>query len=175
LSSVTVTAVIPNWNGRRYLEVLLKQIAAQTYPVSEVLIVDNGSTDGSQEFAESLGCGVIRLGANHGFAVAVNRGVQQARGEAVAILNNDVELSAEYVDTLVRAFVPEYAFVTGCIRMAAQQHKIDATFDLVARSGCAWRCGHGEIDTGVWRTAHTNYQCRPDDCYVDPSRVFSRP
>jgi len=45
-----VSIVIPNWNGLRFLETCLNALAAQTYPHSEVIIVDNASTDGSQAF-----------------------------------------------------------------------------------------------------------------------------
>ena len=65
-----VSAVIPNWNGLHYLRTLFESIAGQVF--TEVILVDNGSHDGSAEWAETNGARVIRFGSNRGFAAAVN-------------------------------------------------------------------------------------------------------
>ena len=70
--------VIPNWNGARWLPGCLDSLAAQTLQPAEVIVVDNGSSDGSVELARSRGARVIELGRNTGFAVAANRGIEAA-------------------------------------------------------------------------------------------------
>src|SRR5262249_50693160 len=85
-----------NWNCGRFVAGICASLVAQTHPHLEVLVVDNGSVDGSCERFEALcpGARVIRLGANTGFSHALNVGVAQTRGEYVLSLNFDVVLEA---------------------------------------------------------------------------------
>lgn len=144
--AVSVTAVIPVWNGRGVLMKLLDSLEGQTVPVEEVLIVDNGSDDGAPEAARQRGARIIQLGRNMGFAHAVNRGVSECRSEHLAILNSDVELDPDWLRSLtaVRA-----SFATGKILSFANPADIDGTFDLLCRGGCPWRAGQGKRDTGL--------------------------
>src|SRR5438874_8930089 len=95
-------AVIPNWNGRRWLPRCLASLEAQTAPFEQIVVVDNGSTDGSLDFlaAEHPGVTVIALEENTGFAHAANRGIETARAGAVALVNTDVELEARWHERL---------------------------------------------------------------------------
>jgi GT2 family glycosyltransferase len=145
---VTVAAVIPNWNGRHLLEHLLVSMAGQTRPFDSVVVVDNGSTDDSVEFAQRTGARVLRLDRNYGFAYAVNRGVEAANTDYIAILNNDVELDPRWLEIMSGTVGSSYA--TGKILNAANHCIIDATFDLLAASGCAWRAGSGRTADAVW-------------------------
>jgi len=90
---MSITAVIPVWNGRESLGRLLDSLEAQTVPVAELLVVDNGSSDGAPELAARRGARVIPMGRNAGFAAAVNRGIQSAQSHWIAVLNSDVELA----------------------------------------------------------------------------------
>ena len=87
----SVSIVIPNWNRLALLVRLLEKLAAQTRRPEEVVVVDNGSTDGSAEAARALGARVIEMGTNAGFARAVNRGVGESACAWIGIVNNDVE------------------------------------------------------------------------------------
>ncbi len=154
-----VSAVIPNYNGRRYLENLMKQLSSLRSPTTEldeVLVVDNGSTDGSAECAERLGAEVIRLEQNRGFSAAVNRGIQAARSPAIAVLNNDLELGPDWLPKLSLALdQPQIWFATGKLLRASDKHIIDGSFDAICRGGCSWRCGEGKADGPVWNTPRT--------------------
>lgn len=148
-----ITAVIPNWNGARFLPRAIASLNAQTIPV-RVLVADNGSVDGSDRAAEQVGARVIRLGANQGFAPAVNRALAEISSPLVAIVNNDVELERDWAARLAEA-VSRHGiwFATGKLLSAREHGRIDATFDAVSRAGCAWRCGQGQIDGHPWNDA----------------------
>jgi GT2 family glycosyltransferase len=153
-SRVTVAAVVPHWNRRALLETLFESLQAQTRPFDEIVIVDNGSSDGSAEFAERAGARVLRLDRNLGFAPAVNRGIQNTHADFVAILNNDVTLAPDWLSVLLAAVESaEYQnawFATGKILSAANPSLLDGAFDEVSRGACACRCGSGKPDSPWW-------------------------
>jgi GT2 family glycosyltransferase len=144
---MSISAIVPVWNGRDLLGRLLDTLEAQTLPAGELLVVDNGSSDGAPELARSRGARVIAMGRNAGFAAAVNRGIREARGEWIAVLNSDVELSPGYLDALRQT---AGWFATGKILSAGSSDRIDGTFDLVCRGGTAWRAGGGCPDGPLW-------------------------
>lgn len=145
-----ITAVIPNWNGARFLPRAIASLKAQTTPVS-LLVADNGSTDGSDHAAEREGASVLRLGMNRGFARAVNLALAETVSPLVAIVNNDVDLEPDWAGRLSEAVSrPGVWFATGKLVSANAPDRIDATFDAVSRAGCAWRCGQGRPAGGLW-------------------------
>jgi GT2 family glycosyltransferase len=147
----TVAAVIPHWNRRELLEALLANLAAQTRPFDDIIVVDNGSTDGSADAAERAGARVLRLETNLGFAAAVNRGIETAETEWVAILNNDITLASDWLALLLQAAEREQVwFATGKLLRHSDPTIIDGTFDEISRAGCACRCGSGKPDSPVW-------------------------
>src|SRR5512135_589839 len=83
--------VIVNWNGRPYLDACLESVLRQEDGSFEVLLVDNGSSDGSADYVRRRfpGVNVIEAGANLGFAGGNNLGVRHAGGDLVVLLNND--------------------------------------------------------------------------------------
>lgn len=85
-----LAVVVVNWNGRDHLESCLASLVAQGAPL-EIVVVDNGSTDGSKAMVEAR-FGDVRLldaGENLGFAEGCNRGIAQVRAPWVVLLNND--------------------------------------------------------------------------------------
>jgi len=157
---IGVTAIVPVWNRRDLLEGLLRGLRAQTHPIAEVLVVDDGSQDGSAELAAESGARTIRMGAHGGFAKAVNRGIRESRTPLIAVLNNDVELSPDWLAKLVAALSPGVWFATGRILQSAQPGLIDATYDAVCRGGAAWRVGH---------------DCQDGPALREPLRIWSAP
>jgi GT2 family glycosyltransferase len=142
---VNVTAIVPVWNGRELLAKLLASLARQTQPAVEILVIDNGSTDGAPELAASHGARVIPMHRNAGFAAAVNRGVAESHSEWLAILNSDVELAPDWIEKLTARVV---WFASGKILNAAG--RIDGTWDLACRGGCSWRAGQGRPDAPLF-------------------------
>src|SRR6202043_2740556 len=96
------------------LSTLLESLSKQTRSIDDVIVVDNGSNDDSAQVAHRGGARFVPLGQNFGFAVAVNRGVQEAQADWIAILNNDVTLEPGWLGNLLRAAEDAHAwFATG--------------------------------------------------------------
>jgi len=136
-----ISAIVPVWNGRDLLARLLTTLEAQSLPVAELLIIDNGSTDGAPEMARARGARVIAMGRNAGFAAAVNRGIREAAHPLLAILNSHVELATDYLEKLASADAP---FATG--KILSPDGLLDGAFDMTCRGATTWRCGAGHPD-----------------------------
>ena len=98
-----VTIVIPNYNGIAFLKTCLDSVLAQTGVQMDVIIIDNGSVDGSQEFISSNypQCELVCLDQNYGFCRAVNEGINRAKSPYVILLNNDTEVRPLFAASLV--------------------------------------------------------------------------
>ncbi len=140
-----LTVLIPVWNGKDLLIRLLDSLSRQTRPPEAVLVVDNGSTDGAPEEAERRGTRVERLGANYGFAHAVNHGLGLVSTPLVAIVNSDVDPAPQWLERLASAVREDVWFVCGKLYQPGSE-VLDGTFDLVSRGLGAWRAGNGQRD-----------------------------
>ncbi|MGB6120559.1 MAG: glycosyltransferase family 2 protein, partial [Bacteroidota bacterium] len=102
-ASPLVSIVLVNYNGRDFLEPCLHSLLDQTYQPIEIILVDNGSTDGSVELAQTRfpSVRIVESERNLGFAEGNNAGFAQANGEYVALLNNDTVVEENWLSTLV--------------------------------------------------------------------------
>lgn len=99
-----VTIIIPVFNRRELTERCLESIARSSNRASyEVVVVNNGSTDGTDELLSCVDGDlmVINNKVNEGFAAACNRGAREAKGEYLLFLNNDTEVDDNYLDSLL--------------------------------------------------------------------------
>jgi GT2 family glycosyltransferase len=98
-----VSIIIVNWNGLAHLPDCLDSLAAQTFRDFEVVLVDNGSKDGSVSFVTKRypWVRVIPLPENTGFATGNNRGFAHSRGDYIVTLNNDTRAESQWLETLV--------------------------------------------------------------------------
>lgn len=98
-----LSVVIPSWNTRDYLARCLETLDLARKPTTEVIVVENGSTDGSAEYVAEHWPHVrlIRNAENQGFARGSNQGLREARGRYVLLLNTDTELFPDSVARLV--------------------------------------------------------------------------
>jgi GT2 family glycosyltransferase len=146
-----VAVVIPNWNGRRWLPGCLESIAAQTVRPAEVIVVDNGSTDGSLELLEEQeGVRALALGRNTGFAFAANRGVEAASSELVALVNTDVVLAPDWVERMAAAIEADPGAASVACKMVDLKDPsllYDAG-DVLRRDGACEQRGRFERDDG---------------------------
>lgn len=100
-----VSVVIPNYNGISFLETCLRSVLKQTGVSVEIIVVDNGSSDGSQEYIREhfKECILVALDKNYGFCRAVNEGIRRASGPYVILLNNDTEVQPDFASALLWA------------------------------------------------------------------------
>ena len=144
------TAIIPNWNGGARLRRMLESVAGMAPDRFErVLVIDNGSNDGSEALAATHGFELLRLERNFGFARAVNEGLRIAATPWVAILNNDIVLAADWLSQMA-ASEDHNDYLGGKLLQSSSPGKIDGGFDLISRAGTAWRAGQGTLDGPAW-------------------------
>jgi GT2 family glycosyltransferase len=149
-----VTAVIPNWNGRGWLPRCLEAISAQQVPFSEVLIVDNGSSDDSVAYLRTRHPDVklIELHENTGFAHAANVGIGATRASFVALVNTDVVLSDDWLERMLSAIdsAPENASVACKMLALEDPTRIYDAGDVLRRDGACEQRGRFARDDGRW-------------------------
>ena len=143
---------MPNWNGGRWLPGLLDSLAGQSQPPDEVLIVDNGSTDGSAQAAALRwpGAQVLRLPRNFGFAYAANRGIEAAGSATIALLNTDVVLDPDWVQRMRGALAADPGFAAVACKMVDldEPHRIYDAGDVLRRDGVCEQRGRFSLDDG---------------------------
>ncbi len=153
----TVSVVIVNWNGEPLLTDCLGALGRQTYGDFEVVLVDNGSHDGSIATARALmpGLRVVELGGNVGFARGNNIGIERSQGRYLVLLNNDTRAEPEFLAELVRAARPgrPIGMVAPKILNFYEPEIIDSVGGLVlTRDGIGQGRGRGEVDRGQYDT-----------------------
>ena len=142
------SVVIPNYNGARWLPDCLDALAGQQFDDFEVIVVDNGSTDGSVTSIENrhLHVRLISLRENTGFARAVNRGIRETRADYVALLNNDTVVRPQWLGALVQlleASSHEVAAVASLMLSLDEPNLVDDAGDCLSWTGAAEKVGHG--------------------------------
>jgi glycosyltransferase involved in cell wall biosynthesis len=121
-----VSAVIPTYNRRRYIERAIDSVLAQTTPVDEIIVVDDGSSDGTPDLVESRYGARVRVvrQANTGVAGARHRGIMEARGEWIAFLDSDDVWTPERTGELLKAVCqvpPDVAWIFGDLRLVTDE------------------------------------------------------
>jgi GT2 family glycosyltransferase len=145
-----VSVVVVNYNGLAHLEECLGSLASQTYSPLEVIVVDNGSSDGSVESVRRRYPQVrwLLLGRNTGFAAGNNRGFQIAAGSYVALLNNDAVAAHDWIETLVAAAerLSEFGMFASRILLRGAPGLVDKAGHLMYWDGQNKGRGSGEPD-----------------------------
>ncbi len=145
-----ITVIIPTWNARELLKSCLDALAGQTYSDTETLLADDGSTDGSADYVrrEFPRVRVVALPVNRGFAAAVNAGLRVARGEYVALLNNDVQPDPRWLGEMLGALAKDegLGFVGPKILNLRHRAMVEAAGGVLLRNGEARDRGRGAPD-----------------------------
>jgi GT2 family glycosyltransferase len=143
--------VVVNWNRCELLRAALRSLGRQNVD-HEVIVVDNGSDDGSCEMVarEFPRARLIRNSANRGFCAANNQGIAAARGELIALLNNDAEADVGWLGALARAFGQgsDIGMAASKILMYEDPRRIDKVGHLIYPDGQNRGRGCGEMDDG---------------------------
>jgi len=154
-----VTLAVLTYNGRELLDVVLPSALALDYADRRVVVVDNGSGDGTIEHVRERypDVEVVALGRNLGVSAGLNRCVEAADGEYVALLNNDLELEPGWLGPLVEALDadPGAASASGKLLRYRDRDRIDAAGDWLLWSGATINRGHGEPDDGRYGAPET--------------------
>jgi GT2 family glycosyltransferase len=149
---VDVALVIPNFNGARWLPGVLESVAVQTLAPAEVLVVDDGSTDGSARLvAERFGgVPVLALEGNRGFARAANAGIAAVAAEAVALVNTDVVLAPDWLERAVGALAEEPRAAAVATKLVDLEDPaiLYSAGDVLRRDGACEQRGRFERDSG---------------------------
>ena len=126
-----VSVVIPNYNGIAFLDSVLASLEGQTLNNFEVILVDNGSTDGSCSFvtANYPWVHLIELSENFGFCGAVNAGIRAAKAPYVLLLNNDTEVKEDFVEEMLAA-IRRHKNAFSCGARMVQYHDRDRLDDV---------------------------------------------
>ena len=159
-SQPEVTVIIPNYNGKKLLENCIQTLEKQTCTDFKLLVVDNGSDDGSTEVTSSLDLTMLALKENTGFCGAVNEGIRHADTPYVILLNNDTEVLPEFVEELLAAIKKsDRIFSAGAMMIDYHdRERIDNAGDYYTAFGWAVARGKGKP------LADFNRPCRVFSC-----------
>jgi GT2 family glycosyltransferase len=153
------SVVIPNWNGAHHLPVCLDALRGQTYPHIETILVDNGSTDGSQALVarEYPEVHLLALDHNLGLTGGNNAGFRAARGEVLISLNNDTQAGPRFVEALVKPLLehPEAGIVASKMLLFDRRDTIHSAGDGYGADGIpfnrgVWQKDAGQLDQSGW-------------------------
>jgi GT2 family glycosyltransferase len=155
-----VSVVIVTWNRKNLLQSCLQSLTLhQLNKPFEVVVVDNGSVDGSVEMLQrdfssnsAFTLHLIRNSDNYGFCAANNQGFAVATGEYIALLNNDAEASPGWLAALHRAFEnrPDVGMIASKILVHEDPRRIDKVGHLIYPDGQNRGRGTGELDHGQY-------------------------
>jgi GT2 family glycosyltransferase len=164
------SVIIPNWNGARHLPTCLNALRAQTYPAVEVIIADNASSDGSgalltRDYPEVR---LVQLATNQGFTGACNAGMRAARGEYLALLNNDTEVDPGWIAAVVDCFArhPEAGMVASRMMLFDRRDHFHTAGDFYGVDGWPGNRGAWQRDVGQYdREEHVFSACGGSAAY----------
>ena len=152
---VRVSVIVPNLNGKALLGDCLASLERQNFKDFEVILVDNGSTDGSPEFARATFPWldeIVENPSNFGFAKACNQGIQLSRGDYIALLNNDTETHPSWLSELVSTAdrSPEVGMFACKTLFFDARDTIDTAGHLIYPDGLNRGRGRLETDRGQY-------------------------
>lgn len=156
-----VTIIIPNYNGLKFMEPCFKALRAQSDQNFELLVVDNGSTDGSVKWLEDHQIPSIFLEENTGFSGAVNIGIRESVTPYVILLNNDTEPQPDYVKEMVKAIERYPKIFSVSSKMIQLYHKdlMDDAGDMYSVLGWAYQRGVGQKSSGYNKACRVFSAC----------------
>lgn len=156
---IRTTVIIPNYNGLKFMENCLNSLERQTVKDFRILVVDNGSSDGSVEWLKKRQVPTIFLEENTGFDGAVNVGIRASETPFVLLLNNDVVVDSRFVEMLENAISGSKKIFSVSSRMLQMSKPglMDDAGDMYSVLGWAYQRGVGQ----------------PAERYNRPAKVFS--
>ena len=146
-----VSIVIPNWNGKKFLEDCIDSLKSQTQSNLEIIVVDNDSKDDSVTYLENHfpEVKVIIHDDNLGFGAANNTGIRVAQGRYLMMLNNDTKLEPDCIEELIKAIEKDdaYGSCASKILLADEDNLLDVAGIAVCLDGLS--IGRGRLESGA--------------------------
>lgn len=138
-----VSIIVVNWNGKQLLAGCLESVQKQTYTDFEIIVVDNGSTDGSCDYLKKTfpGIHLIELSENRGFTGGNNIGFSQSSGEYIVLLNNDATIQKNWLEVMVTALESDPGLGSCSSKIIIEgTERLDSAGDLftTAFTGTKW-------------------------------------
>jgi len=139
----TVSVIIVNWNGKRFLRECLDAVLGQNFPDFEVILVDNGSSDGSADLvgASYPQVNLVRLPENRGFTGGNLAGFAAARGRFIALLNNDTRPEMGWLRALVAGMSDPGIGICASKLIIDGSDRIDSVGDLFTNAFTGTKLG----------------------------------
>lgn len=145
-----VSIIIVNWNGLKYFRYCLPSLTKIDYPNYEIILVDNGSSDGSIGYIKKYfpKVKIIRNKNNLGFAEANNKGIRKAQGKYILFLNNDTKIKPDFLSKLVLELDddPRNAAVQAKILLMNEPKLLDSIGSFLTWSGFLTHFGYRQRD-----------------------------
>ena len=156
-----VTVIIPNYNGLKFMEPCFAALERQNYRDFDILVVDNGSEDGSAQWLREREIPTLFMGENTGFSGAVNAGIRAVSTPYVILLNNDTEPFPDYVGELVRC-MDRFPYVFSASSKMIQLYRkdlMDDAGDMYSILGWASQGGVGQPAAGYRKARQVFAAC----------------
>lgn len=159
MSKPLVSIIIVNWNGGEVFENCLKSLSKIDYPNWELIVVDNGSTDGSEKLPQNYKSPIrnyklIKNKTNLGFALPNNQGYKRSKGRYILLLNNDTKVSPDFLNVLVEKMEKEkeLGVVQPKIFVMDRPKYLDNAGSFLTRTGFLQHWGFGRKDGKEFNT-----------------------
>lgn len=145
-----MTVIIPNYNGLKFMRLCMESLRQQRCRDFRVLVVDNGSDDGSVQWLKEQRIPTIFLKENTGFTGAVNTGIRAAGTEFVLLLNNDTVAEPGLVGELLKTIERSEKIFAVSSKMIQMHHRelMDDAGDMYSVLGWAYQRGVGRSARG---------------------------
>lgn len=147
-----ISVIVPNRDGAGVIGPCLRSVLAQTWPDFELIVVDDGSADGSADLIarDFPSASLIRMPAPAGFAGACNAGLAKARGEWIAALNSDTEADPEWLARAVAAAGDDPSVtMIACRVLSGDGKTVDSLGLMLTRGGLSMLVDHGLPDAAA--------------------------
>ncbi|MDQ0886072.1 GT2 family glycosyltransferase [Paenibacillus sp. V4I9] len=141
--------VIPTFNGLTLLKECVASIRSHTSVPFEIIVVDNGSQDGTLEYCYRERLKLVSIPTNRGFPAACNYGLQIATGNTLMLLNNDTIVTPNWLDNLLRCLYSseDIGMVGPVTNYASGKQQIQEPFTNIADMAAKYN----NVDTSLWQ------------------------
>lgn len=148
--------IIPTWNGKVFLKACFDSLKNQSFKDFEVILVDDFSTDDTIQYTKKYfpWVKIIEKSKNSGFPSSVNLGIKAAKGEFIALLNNDTEVDKDWLQNILNSATnhPEAGFFASKMLDFKDRSIIDSCGDGMTWSGRGYKIGELKKDSRKFET-----------------------